>query len=64
MAYGTIIRVPKRDVSGGIDKLRRSAYQVRPQGRTYECYQRRLRGMPTAIQPPGTGIILKLSSSS
>jgi hypothetical protein len=27
-------------------------------------YQRRPRGVPTAMQPPGTGIILKLSSSS
>jgi Integrase core domain len=50
--------------SGGLDQLRRSAYQVRRQGRTYECYQRRPRGVPTAMQPPGTGIILKLSLSS
>jgi len=32
--------------------------------RRSECYQRRRRGVPTMMQPPGTGSILKLSWSS
>ena len=28
------------------------------------CYQFRLRGVPTMMQPPGTGIMRKLVSSS
>jgi hypothetical protein len=34
-----------------------------PAGCTYECYQRRPRGVPTTMQQPGPGIIWKLSSS-
>jgi hypothetical protein len=56
--YGVLVRLERSAVVAALRRL--PGQRIAPE----QPYQRRPRGVPTAMQPPGTGIILKLRSSS